>query len=321
MNTTVGPNVDTNNSKSDLLPAKVGAAAKPKLDLKALNRKPALGEYTDFRIYLHDFYQYKRTESLGELRPYTYAHFSAAADVKSPNYLKLIIEGRRNLSKLMIKKFSKALGHTKEETLEFEALVLYGQEKSPVLRNNFLKRLSEIRMRYQIKRGELQPETFERISSWINWALLAMADQEGVTADPEALRECLRQKSSIDEIQRSLKTLISSGQIVVDDSGNLQRGKSGLPSGEEIPVELVRKIQAEFIYLALESLFQDRPQEREFGALTVSLTEKEFEQMKFEVRQLRKKWMKDFSVHRQQQKGDRVFQINFQLFPISRMTK
>jgi uncharacterized protein (TIGR02147 family) len=94
-----------------------------------------------------------------------------------------------------------------------------------------------------------------------------------------------------------------------------------MSGSENVPVALVRKLQAELIYLGLESLFQDAPQEREFGAMTVSLTESEFEQLKFELRQFRKRWTKDIAVARSQSKGDRVFQLNIQLFPVTKSTE
>ena len=52
------------------------------------------------------------------------------------------------------------------------------------------------------------------------------------------------------------------------------KGRELMSGSENVPVALVRKLQAELIYLGLESLFQDAPQDREFGAMTVALTER-----------------------------------------------
>ena len=102
---------------------------------------PLISEYTDYRKYLKDMYEYrKRNESTG-MRAYSYSHFSAAADIKSPNYLKLIIEGKRNLSDDMIGRFARALRLEKQRAEEFKALVLYGQADEPVERNKYLKML------------------------------------------------------------------------------------------------------------------------------------------------------------------------------------
>ena len=75
------------------------------------------------------------------------------------------------------------------------------------------------------------------------------------------------------------------------------------------------------MYLGLESLYQDQATEREFGSLTMSLTEKEFEEIKFKLRQMRKSLHKENSIARMGQKGDRVYQLNLQLFPVSNASK
>jgi uncharacterized protein (TIGR02147 family) len=87
---------------------------------------------------------------------------------------------------------------------------------------------------------------------------------------------------------------------------------------QAVPAALVKKLQSELIYLGMESLFVDSPTDREFGAMTVALTEEEFNRLKFELRQFRKKWAKDISTNRATTKGDRVYQMNIQLFAITK---
>lgn len=278
---------------------------------------PRLGSYTEFRRYLLDFYNYKRLETSSDLRPYSYAHFSAAADIKSPNYLRLIIEGSRNLSLAMARKFSKALGHTREESQEFELLVDYGQTKDPMERNRKLKALNDFRVRLQMKSGDISEATWEKVPSWVTWVLYSMVDQKDVPFDEEHLFGLLRSKASLDEVKRSLKRLLDDGDLVQNEVGEVKKGRLLMAGVESVSVAMVRKIQAELIYLGLESLHHDEPHEREVGAMTIAMTDEEFEQMKFDLRQLRKKWFKDLGVRREQSKGDRVYQLNFQLFPLT----
>ena len=282
---------------------------------------PLLSKYTDFRQYLHDFYEHKKKTFSSAVRPYSYAAFSAAADIKSPNYLKLIIEGQRNLSASMMKKFSQALGHSKEESREFRALVLYGQACDPLERNCYLKALLELRVKKQIQSGEINTETWNKVPSWVSWVIYALADQEGVSFDPSHLRKTLRERVSIDEIKQAITLLLESGELVKNSDGRIVKGRELINGYEKIPVAMVRKIQAELIYLGLESLFQDEATEREFGAVTVALTEEEFEQIKFEIRQLKKRFFKDVKVKRAQSKGKRIYQLNMQLFPLSNPSK
>ncbi len=77
----------------------------------------------------------------------------------------------------------------------------------------------------------------------------------------------------------------------------------------------------QLMYLGLESLYQDQANEREFGSLTLSLTEKEFEEIRFKLRQMRKSLHKENSIARMESKGERVYQLNLQLFPVTNPSK
>jgi hypothetical protein len=43
---------------------------------------PALSDYLDYRLFLQDFYHYKKELTKNDLRPYSYQLFSAAANIK-----------------------------------------------------------------------------------------------------------------------------------------------------------------------------------------------------------------------------------------------
>lgn len=278
---------------------------------------PVLAGYTDYRVYLNDYYLYRRALTQNDRRPYSYAMFSAAADIRSPNYLKLVIEGQRNLSDSMAKKFAKAMSLTRQETDEFVALVHFSQTTDPLARNQKLKNLSDLRVGQKLKSGEIKQDTWDKVPSWVTWVLYALADQNGTSFEFPKLFAQLRRKAKSEDVRKALETLFSSGELIKSEDGSITKGRELMAGSEDVPVDLVRKIQSELIYLGLESLSQDGPQDREFGAMTVALTEGEFEQLKFELRQFRKRWAKDISVKRKDSKGDRVFQLNVQLFPVT----
>ncbi len=313
--TDLSPSSSSVPSNSDLAPS-VLPKAKVRTEAAAGTGAPALGTYTDFRQFLNDVYLHRRkTESTG-LRQYSYSAFSAAADIKSPNYLKLIIEGRRNLSDDMIQRFAKALRLHKSEAEEFRALVHYGQATEPIQRNHYLKELADLRARRAFASGEINQEAWDKVPGWIGWVLYAMSEQYGVSFDPDELYRLVRAKTSPEDIRGELKRLMDHGDLKTED-GQVVKGRDLIESPQELPVEMIRKLQAELIYLGIESLFKDSPKEREFGALTMAMTQQEFEQVRFELRQLRKRIQKDLMVKRQSSKGDRVYQINIQLFPVT----
>jgi uncharacterized protein (TIGR02147 family) len=302
---------------SSIEPAAV-VSQPPRQQLLGTNQPPILAEYTDFRLFLKDVYEYRRqTESTG-LRSYSYSTFSAAADIKSPNYLKLIIEGRRNLSEDMITRFAKALRLNRADTEEFRSLVRYGQATAPIERNNFLKELADLRARRAFESGAINQRSWEKVPGWIGWVLYAMSEQANVDFDPEILQKLFRAKAGTEDIRESLKKLLDSGELAVSpETGKVEKARDLIESPQDLPVALIRKLQAELIYLGIESLFRDSPKDREFGAMTLAMTEEEFQQVRFELRQLRKRLQRDILVKRKSTKGDRVYQMNIQLFPVT----
>lgn len=282
---------------------------------------PNLSEYMDYRLYLADFYLAKKSQTRTSIRPYSYAIFSAAADIKSPNYLKMIIEGKRNLSLDMVAKFARACGLNKAQSEELRLLVIFNQAEDPADRNYALKQLSEYRVEQKLKLGQLDRKVFEKVPNWIGWIIYAMVDQEGVSFESAQLKDLLRGKASEAEINEALENLLKSGELVRDEAtGKVMKGKPS-EAPDEIPSALVRKLQMQLMYLGLESLYQDGAGEREFGSLTLSLTAKEFEEIKFKLRQMRKALHKDNSIARLAGKGERVYQLNLQLFPVSNASK
>ena len=318
MNTEQNNSTEMASVTTDVPSQEFGKAPIVTNKMPALLEEPVLTQYLDFRKYLADFYQYRRELTKSDLRPYNYAVFSAAANIKSPNYLKLIIEGRRNLSADMMVKFSKALGLTKEQVEEFRILVLYGQASDPSERNVHLKALMERRVDSKLKSGELDQKIWQKIPNWIAWILYSLVDQQNVSYEPEKLRARLRNKASVEEIETALNSLLSSGELTRDpETGEVKKARALMESAEEIPVALIRKLQSELMYLGLESLFQDSPVDREFGSATLALTRGEFEELRFALRKIRKEAQKNIGVKRLSSKGERVYQLNLQLFPIT----
>lgn len=281
-------------------------------------KEPLLAVYTDFREYLRDFYDYKIHQHKNTFSSYSYKTFSASADVKSPNYLKLIIDGERNLSSITAQKFARALGLDKEGATEFQLLVQYGQALDPLERNRYLKNLNEFRTKKRIKSGELDNAKLESTPPWVSWVLHSMADQKGVEFSIDNLKDLLQGRVSADDIRRSLQKLLDTQALQLDPvSGKIKKGLAPLAQ-EEIPQELIRKIQSDLMYLGMEALINGKTTEREIGTLTVCLTEAEFEKVKFELRHLRKRILKDALMGREQTPGDRVYQLNIQMFPMTK---
>ena len=213
----------------------------------AVNAAPDLSQYLNYRDYLKAYYVFRKKASEKDIRPYNYQVFSAAANIKSPNYLKMIIEGKRNLSDDMIAKFSKALGFAKEQSEEFRMLVHMNQSEDMAARNVHLKSLSEMRVEQKLKSGEIDQKTWEKIPNCTARVIFAMIDQQGVQLRISDLKRILRNKASEDEIEKSVHGLLAAGELSQDPDGLLKKART-VEAPEEIPVSLVCKLHAQLMY-------------------------------------------------------------------------
>src|SRR3989338_9919808 len=86
-------------------------------------KKPNIFEYDNYRSFLKDLYALLKQEKSA----FSFRFFSRQAGFRSPNFLKLVMEGKRNLSPESIEKFAKGLKLNKNEADFFRRLVLLNQ--------------------------------------------------------------------------------------------------------------------------------------------------------------------------------------------------
>ncbi len=272
---------------------------------------PRLKDYVNYREFLNEYYKYKRRSSKG-LKKYSYSDFSASADIKSPNYLKLIIEGKRNLSEKMIFNFSQALKLDRQETSEFETLVHYNQSTSPDERFQYLKTLKEHR--------ESKKSLGLSDINWLKVIILSLSDQKNVTYEMESLLQLFRGRVKKTDLKRAMKALCEEQAFCEVSPGKYEptAKRNALPKMSSLEIQ---KLQTDLMFFGLESLFKDEIHEREFGSFSAALTAEEFEAVKFELRKFRKKLMTDIQMKRESQPGDQIYQIQMQVFPLTEEVK
>jgi len=99
--------------------------------------------YLDYRKYLRDYYEERKR--LGRI---SYRSFAQRAKLGSPNYLKLVIDGERNLTPAMAARFARACGLAGKAHEFFLELVEFTHAKSleeRAARYSGLKRFAQYR--------------------------------------------------------------------------------------------------------------------------------------------------------------------------------
>lgn len=89
-------------------------------------KKLNIFEYLDYRQFLKDWYEMMKSETTF----FSYRYFAQKAGINSSGFLKLVIEGQRNLTDLTAEKFIHAIKLWGIEGDYFRSLVRYNQCRS-----------------------------------------------------------------------------------------------------------------------------------------------------------------------------------------------
>src|ERR1700677_634705 len=96
--------------------------------------------YQDFRSYLKDFYNERRSKD----RKFSIRFFARRAGLRSQNYLKVVMDGRRSLTARNVPKFIKGLGLIGSQAEYFEALVNLNQARDNTEQKIYLDRIEHL---------------------------------------------------------------------------------------------------------------------------------------------------------------------------------
>ena len=134
-------------------------------------------EYLDYRQFLLDWYEMMKAETTF----FSYRYFAQKAGINSSGFLKLVIEGKRNLTDIIAEKFIYAIKLWGKDGDYFRSLVRYNQCRSPEEKMIYYKLLMEYRSQ------ESNPDSF-----WKDW--VRMGVQRMQTGEQGVTEEFLLQK-------------------------------------------------------------------------------------------------------------------------------
>jgi uncharacterized protein (TIGR02147 family) len=282
-------------------------ALKPEIGARVLS----IYGYTDYRTYLREFYEFRKDGQHG----YSYRTFSKAAGFASPNILKLVIDGERNISPEATQKFIKALGLKGQMADYFATLVRMNQAKSDADKEHHLSILT--RLTPQAKRRDLNTESLKYVSNWLYPVIREMCNLPDFRDDPYWISRRITGKASVAEIGQALQFLLKEGFIEKQDGKFLAKDNMVL-SSDEVRSLAVRNYHRQMLEQAKEALENLPMEEREFGALTFVLPEDALAELKYKMKNFRRElhtWAMQVAEERG---GELVVQVNAQMYPHSR---
>ncbi|OGR01164.1 MAG: hypothetical protein A2284_08120 [Deltaproteobacteria bacterium RIFOXYA12_FULL_61_11] len=265
-------------------------------------------DYDDYRVFLRDrFDELKKEKS-----QFSFRFFARKAGLAAWNFPSLVIKGKRNLSKESVYKFSTALGLQPKEHEYFENLVFLNQADTIKEKNHYYLKLNKVRGPSKIKR--LLELEFSYYSEWYIPVLREMVELAGLPEDPERIAKLLDPPITRREVERGFSVLEELGLIEYVEGRRVKKDRT-LTTDSEARSLLIKNFHHRMISLGLEALDRFQPDERNISSLTLSITDEQFEEVKRRTYEFMQEIL---ALVTNEKRTDRIYQCNFQLFPLTR---
>ncbi len=265
-------------------------------------------DYLDYRAFLRDYYVAKKAAGRG----FSYRAFSRRAGLKSPNYLKLVIDGERNLTAAMAERFAAACGLDGDEAEYFVDLVAFNQGRTSTERNKYYARLTSSRRYRQAHKLDVAHAAYH--ASWYIPAIRELAARDDFTGDPAWIARTVFPPITKVEAARALDTLLELGLLERDDDGRIVQKEATITTGAETRGLHIANYHRTMMNRAAESIDLVPSEDRDISALTLCMGEDGIRRLKRRIQRFRKELLELSTL---EDEPSRVVQLNFQLFPLS----
>jgi uncharacterized protein (TIGR02147 family) len=270
-------------------------------------------EYTNYRLYLKDFYEEKKTTS-----GFTYRDFSEMTGMNSTSWLLHLIKGTKNLSANTARRISKALKLGSRESEHFRLMVDFTQAKSSEVKDQAFQAMLTLKRKLNI--AQIGDEHYEYYTKWYHpvvRSLVTKIDFAQGRKEPDygLLARSLMPTISIEDAKKSVRLLEKLGFISRGEDGRYVQSQVAISTGDEVASLNVINYHKQVSRLAETAHDRAPREERDISALTLGLGEAEFSAIKARIQTFRKEIM-DMALASKQ--ADRVYQLNFQFFPVGR---
>lgn len=273
-----------------------------------MTNRPNIHEYLNYRDFLKSMYVFRKREN----PRFSFRFFSRAAGFRSSNFLKLVMDGKRNLSLEAVHKFSSALKLTKEESGFFESLVLFNQAENAEEKNYYYGRIAQSK-RYT----DSKPLDVSQYAYFSNWHFVAMRELvllDDFQEDPKWINRKLKTRLHPEEIAKAFKILIALNLLRRDHENRLRQTVEKIVTTPEMGSLAVVNFHREMLSKASDALEKSATVHRDISALTVSISKKQFERIRDRIAQFR---AEIHAIASEEAHREAVYQLNFQLFNLT----
>lgn len=267
--------------------------------------------YLNYRDYLKDYYEFRKSKK----STFSHRFFAKMVGFSSSGFLKLVMEGKRNLTEESIHKITTGLKLGKKESQYFENLVYYNQAKSAQSRELYYDKLRELKPKSKL--SAIEQAQFEYYDNPLNVLVREIVNLKDFKDDVAWIVDQVRMKTNVTQVKKALTLLDELGFLKRDESGKLVQTESLLSTDPEVVSLAIYNYQMTMLDLAKEALVEVDAKFRDISSITIPASLDCIEKVKQRLVEFREdlaRYINDNTDH-----ADAVYQINFQLFPMTQV--
>jgi len=272
---------------------------------------PDLYSYIDYRKFLKDYYEEQKARD----PKFSHRYFTMKVGFSSSGYFSDVLAGKKNLSGAFMLKFAKALKLGKEEEEYFLNLVQFNQGKTLEEKNRYYEKMMTTG---KVKVDIVDRDKHEYFSSWQYSAVREALHYMSFSDDYKTLAKSLNPPISAKDAKKAIDVLASLGLIARDQAGDWRPTSGNLKMGGEFDALSLSNYHKSTLELAVRALDAFPAAQRGFSTLTLPLSEDKIRKAKLAIKNLR---MYLLALAENGTKADRVYQFNFQMFPVTKIEK
>ncbi len=266
-------------------------------------------QFTDYREYLKAYFAERKKSD----RTFSHRWIARQLDISTSNFLWLVMQGRRNLKPGICLKISELFKHSRQEAEYFENMVNFAQAKISREKDLFFRRMAALRKELKIE--TIEEWQYEYYTNWYNPVIRELVTSPAFDGDPATLSSLLQPSITPRLVKQSIELLLKLKMIKRRAHNRYIQTFPNITTGPEVNSLAVVNFHRAMGNLAVESLDRIPKQERNITASTVFITREMFDTIREKIEEFRKEILRLADTVKQ---GDRVYQINFQVFPVSK---
>jgi len=238
-----------------------------------------IASFKDYREFLRALFAEKQRMNAR----FSFRKFSAVVGFKSPNYLQMILDGRRNLTPATAATIADKLKLTAAEKAYFVALVKFDsaandQEKNLAER----ERLAALK---KIVSKDIPTAQKEVFGKWYYLLVRELFLMKNSSADPKWISERLGGTVSETEAANAVEMLLRLGFLVPTDRG-YKPSEPVLESNElQLQMALMQEFHSGLFQMWSKNLEKLGPRDQELGVLNIPIDSKKIPELRRKIRQ------------------------------------